>query len=138
MEKRVSHLVRDNKKQNLIQTAVQSEEPQIMDLGPLPFSHLFRNQIVVFATRHEKEKVLFPLFEKLGLQIKALAVDTDQFGTFTGEVNRSGTIRETLRKKIREAARIDSQSRLFLASEGSFGPHPILGFGQSDLESLLL
>jgi hypothetical protein len=65
-------------------------------------------------------------------------VDTDEFGTFSGEVERKGSVKETLRRKINAAIKCMPHERLFLASEGSFGPHPIVGFLQTDLESLLL
>lgn len=64
-------------------------------------------------------------------------VDTDQFGTFSGEVDRVGTVRETLRLKTSAAVEINPEGRFFLASEGSFGPHPLIGLAQSDHEALL-
>lgn len=93
---------------------------------------------IQFATKHEKEKLLEPLFLQYGMGCVGVDVDTDEFGTFSGEVERTGGIRETLRKKIRSAIELKKDARLFLASEGSFVPHPILGFLQTDLESLLL
>jgi Zn finger protein HypA/HybF involved in hydrogenase expression len=95
-------------------------------------------ETVYFATRHKKEEILSPLFLEVGLKCQSVPVDTDLFGTFSGEVERTGSVRETLRKKIRAAHSLVPHGRLFLASEGSFGPDPILGFTQSDLESLLL
>lgn len=64
-------------------------------------------------------------------------VDTDRLGTFSGEVERKGGIRQTLREKIKMAMEAFPQDRFFLASEGSFGPHPQIGLVPSDLESLL-
>jgi hypothetical protein len=113
MEKRVSRLVRDN-------------------------SHPFGGQKVIFATKHEKEVILAPLFEELGISLIPAKVDTDILGTFSGEVERAGTIRETLRAKLRLAIDQNVGARYFLASEGSFGPHPTLGWIPSDLESLML
>lgn len=65
-------------------------------------------------------------------------IDTDQFGTFTGEIPRAGTVLETLRLKITTVWRHEPRAELLLASEGSFGPHPELPFLPSDRESLLL
>lgn len=104
-----------------------------MDKG----NSFYFGQTVFFATKHGKEEILSPLFREMAMVCERVDVDTDQFGTFSGEVERTGSIRETLRKKIHAAAKSRPQDRLFLASEGSFGPHPVLGFIQSDLESLL-
>jgi hypothetical protein len=87
--------------------------------------------------------ILRPLFLAAGFELSVAPVDTDQFGTFSGDVERQGTIRETLRKKIAAARAFSGASkgprpRYFLASEGSFGPHPLFGLLPTDLESLLL
>ena len=100
-------------------------------------SHAYHGITLHFATKHGKEKTLAPLFHSLGMKCEAVPVDTDEFGTFSGEVERKGTVRETLRKKIGAALKCAPNERLFLANEGSFGPHPFLGFLQTDLESLL-
>lgn len=100
--------------------------------------HPFEGELVLFATKHEKEEVIAPVLREVGMVCVKAQVDTDQFGTFSGEVERKGSIRETLRNKIQAASRTYLEGRFLLASEGSFGPHPILGFIQTDLESLLL
>ena len=92
---------------------------------------------VFFATKHSKETVLKPILAKLGLECIRLDVDTDRFGTFSGEVERVGSVRETLRLKTDAAAKLNPEARFFLASEGSFGPHPLIGFVSSDHEALL-
>ena len=99
--------------------------------------HPLSGESVFFATQHSKEKVLAPLIEKLGLICVRADVDTDMFGTFSGEVERVGGVRETLRHKTLAAAQANPDARFFLASEGSFGPHPLIGFVQSDHEALL-
>jgi len=99
--------------------------------------HPFSGESVFFATKHSKEKVLAPLLEKLGLKCILADVDTDMFGTFSGEVERVGGVRETLRRKTLAAANANPAARFLLASEGSFGPHPVIGFLQSDHEALL-
>lgn len=101
-------------------------------------NNFYLNQTVYFATKHKKEEILAPLFSRLGLLCKSVPVDTDVFGTFSGEIERVGTIRETLRKKIQAAVKLEPKGRLFLASEGSFTVHPHLPFSDCDLESLLL
>lgn len=99
--------------------------------------HPFSGESVFFATKHSKEKVLTPLLEKIGLKCILADVDTDRFGTFSGEVERVGGVRETLRSKTSAAAKANPKARFLLASEGSFGPHPFIGFVQSDHEALL-
>lgn len=99
--------------------------------------HPFSGQEVVLPTKHKKEEILAPLFAELGLSLKVAEVDTDLFGTFSGEVERVGTIREALRTKINAAIECHPNARFFVASEGSFAPHPYMGLFQSDLESLL-
>lgn len=99
--------------------------------------HPFSGESVFFATKHSKEKVLAPILEKLGLKCISAEVDTDKFGTFSGEVDRVGGVRETLRLKTVAAAKVNPDARFLLASEGSFGPHPFIGFVQSDHEALL-
>ena len=92
---------------------------------------------VFFATKHSKETVLKPLLARLGLECIRVDVDTDRFGTFSGEVERVGSVRETLRLKTNAAAKLKPEARFLLASEGSFGPHPLIGFIPSDHEALL-
>ena len=100
--------------------------------------HPFTGEAVLFATKHGKEEIIAPLFAQIGMTCFQASVDTDLFGTFTGEIKRIGSVRETLKNKINAAAEINLDARFVLASEGSFGAHPILGFMQTDLESLLL
>ena len=98
----------------------------------------YANETIYFVTKHGKEEILAPLFQEIGIRCKRIALDTDQFGTFSGEVERTGSVRETLRKKISAAASGFAEGRLFLSSEGSFSSDSLFGFLQSDLESLLL
>ena len=60
----------------------------------------YENLKINFATKHDKEKTLSPLFAPYGLDCQMVEVDTDKFGTFSGEIERSGSVRETLRQKI--------------------------------------
>lgn len=100
--------------------------------------HPFMGESVLFATKHRKEEIIAPLLLDIGMNCIRAEIDTDQFGTFSGEVERSGSVRDTLRKKIKKASSLYPEGRFILASEGSFGPHPIFGFLQTDLECLLL
>ncbi len=90
---------------------------------------IYRGRRAVLATQHGKEQAIAPALRSvLGLEIIVPAdLDTDSLGTFTGEVVRSGSMRETALRKARlgmDAAGLP----LAIASEGSFGPHPIIPF----------
>jgi hypothetical protein len=88
----------------------------------------FRGRLAVLATMHRKEQVIAPVLEDaLGLRVEVLqSVDTDRFGTFTREVPRPGSQRETARLKAQAALAAVPEADFGLASEGSFGPHPWL------------
>jgi hypothetical protein len=87
---------------------------------------------------HQKEKVLESLFlEKLGANFEVPKnIDTDIFGTFSGEIKRDRDIKNTLRKKVKLGLE-KTGLKLGLASEGSFGAHPSAPFMKTNLETLL-
>ncbi|WP_298225100.1 DUF6671 family protein [Flavobacterium sp.] len=99
---------------------------------------LFQNRKLVIATKHGKEKVIAPILEK-ELGVKCFVpedFDTDQWGTFSGEIARNEDVLNTLRNKSLHAMkRYDCD--LAIASEGSFGAHPSIFFAQADDEALL-
>jgi len=91
----------------------------------------------VLATMHQKQAALGPaLHAALGLTLLTSGdIDTDQLGTFAGEIPRRGSMREVAIAK----ARLGMQSTglpLGLASEGSFGPHPYIPFMAGGVELL--
>ena len=90
------------------------------------------NQQVSLATKHRKEQTVSrPLRSGLGFRIVVNEqIDTDAFGTFTGEIERPGSPREVLLQKARLGMEITGLS-LGIASEGSFGPHPSMPFIES-------
>lgn len=86
--------------------------------------HPYQGQTVALATKHGKERAIAPaLRASPGLQVQLAGIDTDTLGTFTGEIERSGTPRETVLAKARLGVEQTGIPR-GLASEGSFGPHP--------------
>lgn len=89
-------------------------------------TNLFYNRKALLVTKHNKEKVILPLLkEALGLDIEIAAkVDTDQFGTFTGEVERPDTQRNTAKLKIFKAFELYPETEIAIASEGAFYLHP--------------
>lgn len=88
---------------------------------------------------HGKETIMAPILHKwLGINlVRAGHVDTDAFGTFTGEIPRAGTMLEAARKKAKAA--IDQTGcPLGVGSEGAFGPDPEMPFLASGSEIVLL
>lgn len=99
---------------------------------------LFTNRTLVIATKHQKEAVIAPLFEK-GLGVSCVIptdFDTDLLGTFTGEIERKEDALATARKKCLLAME-QTNCDLGIASEGSFGPHPSIFMAHADDEILI-
>lgn len=99
---------------------------------------LFERRNLVIATKHEKEKVIAPILEK-ELGVKCLTIsnlDTDQLGTFSGEVERKDDPITTARKKCSMAMEL-ANCDMAIASEGSFGMHPKIFFIPADDEFLI-
>lgn len=97
----------------------------------------YRNETVLLASKHEKERVIRPIFrDKIGCEIYTSDFDTDQFGTFTGEIPRSLNAYKTCISKARSAA-IANDCLFSIASEGSFGIHPSIPFITSDHEIMV-
>ncbi len=89
-----------------------------------PANPFFRRRAVI-VTKHGKERVLYPtLRNELGAFPEVLLLDTDRFGTFTGEIARTGSQLDALRAKLRAAIEATPYDALIVASEGSFFPDP--------------
>ncbi len=90
----------------------------------------YRDTVAILTSMHGKERVIGPILrDELGLIVApAASVNTDQFGTFSREVARSGSQLDTARAKIAAAFKYAPAARVGLASEGSFGPHPNIPF----------
>lgn len=99
---------------------------------------LFMNRQAVLATMHKKEQVIAPILtSELGLSVVVPEnFNSDSFGTFTNEVERTGDQLEAARKKI-ETALLQSGFTIGIASEGSFGPHPIFSYVPMNRELIL-
>lgn len=83
----------------------------------------------VIVTKHGKERALVPvLTEQLQMIPEILAVDTDVFGTFSGEIERQGSQLDALRSKIREGIDLTPYDGIIVANEGSFFPDPAFPF----------
>lgn len=98
----------------------------------------YAGRSVALLTQHGKEQVIAPVLEPgLGCSIELVTrFDTDQLGTFTREIPRSGTQMAAARRKARKGMELSSAS-LGIASEGSFGPDPFTGMFPWNVELLV-
>ena len=99
----------------------------------------FNGRRLAVVSKHRKEIAISPVVDT-GLGVRSFAAtdfDTDLLGTFTGEVPRKDDPLTTLRRKC--LAGMDFHGcDLGIASEGSFGPHPLVPFVTADEELLIL
>lgn len=104
--------------------------------GPPEGSPYF-GRLIAVGTKHGKQAQLEPAFRNiLGAVLRTPAgLDTDQFGTFTGETPRTGTAVEAARAKARLAMRVSGLA-CGVASEASYGP--LTGSGVPGHEEILL
>lgn len=88
-------------------------------------------------TCHGKVVAVAPALTDVHTVIETVdSFDTDQLGTFSGEVERSGSMRDAALAKAKLACRLGG-SRFGLGSEGSFGADPYLGVSGWGTEILL-
>ena len=100
----------------------------------------YQNTVAVLATMHGKEQVIAPALQKgLGLRVAlAPGLDTDRFGTFSRDRERTGSQLDAARAKIAAGFEYAPYARVGIASEGSFGPHPYMPFLAVGRELVLL
>ena len=92
---------------------------------------------VALGTMHGKEAAIAPALAPLGIGLVVPeGLDTDRFGTFSGEVARAGNMLDAARAKAAAAAAATGL-RVGLASEGAYGPHPAVPFMARGVELLL-
>ncbi len=97
---------------------------------------VYKDCFIFLTTKHQKHLALdIPFKQILGAQIIEYNFDTDQLGTFSGEIARIGTPIEVARKKC-EISIIDKSAKFAISSEGSFGPHPAMPFIPAGIEIL--
>lgn len=99
----------------------------------------FVDRTAILATMHRKESVMAPILEQgLGLRVVVPdGLDTDRFGTFTREIERSGSQLEAARQKAHYTMELTGAT-LAIASEGAFFPHPACPWLSSNRELVLL
>lgn len=96
----------------------------------------YSNQAVVLTTKHQKLSLIGPILEReLGVKLILHEADTDQLGTFSGEIERTSSAPETARQKA-EIGMKALGVPIGIASEGSIGPDPLMPFMKSDIEYL--
>ena len=101
-------------------------------------SHPYVGRQASLATLHKKRHQVAPVFSEVaGIEVVETHVNTDVLGTFTGDVPRVGSPLETAVQKARLGMQASGLS-LGLASEGTFGPHPVAPMLTVDTEILVL
>lgn len=97
----------------------------------------YTHKAILLASMHEKERALSRAFqEALSSTLVIKDFDTDRFGTFSGEIERTLSPYETCVLKAKTAAEQHGYE-LAVASEGSFGPHPSMPFLPGDHEIMV-
>ena len=100
--------------------------------------HSFRDSHIIFATNHGKVVAAREPFEDiLGAKVEEIPIDSDSLGTFSGEIERPGSMLDALRGKIR-LAQNRTEASLILASEGSFTSADGFGLLVHGIEMLML
>jgi hypothetical protein len=90
----------------------------------------FKGRTLFLISKHRKEDAVFTVFNKYGnISCKVFnQADTDELGTFTGEIPRHKDPVSTVRLKSKKWISPEMEDQLLIATEGSFGPHPHLFF----------
>jgi hypothetical protein len=102
-----------------------------------PLESPYFGKSATLPTLHGKETVISPIFQSaLGLIIQVTEIDTDQFGTFSGETPRTLSQFDAAVAKARAAIALTG-TPLAIASEGTIGPNPLIPIASSDLETLV-
>ena len=98
----------------------------------------YRARRVAFLTQHGKQDLVrIPLESALGCElVHTSAYDTDQLGTFTREIDRTGSQLDAARRKAQIGMDLTGAT-LGIASEGTFGTDPFGGFMPWNTELLL-
>jgi hypothetical protein len=101
-------------------------------------THSFVGAEIVFATNHGKLVAAADCFaRKLTTTVTEVAIDSDSLGTFSGEIERPGSMLDALRGKVR-LARAVTTARFVMVSEGSFGGVGGIGLIPQAIEMLMV
>lgn len=98
----------------------------------------YQDACFIMPTKHAKSLALIePFQEIIRASVIEHFIDTDVWGTFSGEVERKVSALECARQKCEFVIdRLGNKVDYIIASEGSFGPHPFLPFVASGQEIL--
>jgi hypothetical protein len=100
-------------------------------------NHPYEAKTAVLTSKHQKLDLIRPSLEQAtGLNLIEQALDTDQLGTFSGEIERPGTPLEVAINKAK-LGMVATGLPLGVASEGSIGPDPLVPFVISNIETLV-
>jgi hypothetical protein len=94
-----------------------------------------QNRQVVVATKHQKDAILSNVLSD-ALQWEFLptpTIDTDQLGTFSGEIPRHLSPLEAAKAKI-ALLPANTNATIFIANEGTFTAHPQIPFLTANIE----
>lgn len=101
-------------------------------------AHVYRGRRAVLATKHDKLALVAPaLRASVGLIVEGISLDTDVLGTFSGDVERTGSPWDTAVAKARLGMRA-ADCPIGIASEGSIGPDASVPFAISAVELVVL
>lgn len=98
----------------------------------------YQGSCIILTTKHAKSIAIAPPFlDILGANIIEHMLDTDKFGTFSGEIERQDSPVECARKKCEWSLnKLGEEVEFAIASEGSFTAHPFIPFVPCDHEIL--
>jgi hypothetical protein len=99
--------------------------------------HPYFGQVALLTTMHKKQQLIQPpFFEILGMEVIEHNADTDQFGTFSGEIERAANPKQTAISKAR-LGMTRTGMPIGIASEGSVGPDAQMPFANSNTEHMV-
>lgn len=79
-------------------------------------------------TKHRKSQQLAPVLYDIGIELVEIDFfDTDELGTFSGEIERKLSPKDCALIKAKKAVELTGLN-VGLGSEGSFGGGPLAGF----------
>jgi hypothetical protein len=100
---------------------------------------IFEGRKMVLSSMHQKELAMKAIIEEF-LKVEIIIpknIDTDIYGTFSGEVERKYSPIETLKIKINKGLEL-TNTQLGIGNEGSFVPHPSFPWVNADIETVML
>ena len=85
-----------------------------------------KNKEILLVSKHQKEIAIQAIFKQTfnSTLVVVNNVDTDVFGTFSGEIERKLSAKETVLQKCWAGLNWNPSFKFAIASEGSFGAHP--------------